>query len=171
MGRDDQGVLNSLQRWQTIPRVLCFVVNQLPPTQVLLLRGAPTKRIWPNRINGVGGHVERHEDIKAGALREIREETGLAAETLHLCGVVQIDNGAPVGIMMFVWIAISRGTPHQTVDGTLNWYAVDQLPTVDLVDDLTLLLPRVLAYQPQNPPWWAHYSYDEHDRLCIAWHG
>ncbi|MBP8252642.1 MAG: hypothetical protein KAX40_09770, partial [Herpetosiphon sp.] len=63
MGRDDQGINNSMHRWQVIPRVLCFVTaGDDSDRYVLLLRGAPTKRIWANRLNGVGGHVERDED-------------------------------------------------------------------------------------------------------------
>jgi len=29
---------------------------------VLLLRGAPKKKIWPDQYNGVGGHVKPDED-------------------------------------------------------------------------------------------------------------
>ncbi len=172
MGKNDQGITNSLQRWQVIPRVLCFVTFPAATgPQVLLLRGAPTKRIWPNRLNGVGGHVERNEDIKAAAEREIAEETGLAVVDLRLRGVVHIDSDAQVGIVMFVWTAQATTQATQpTADGTLEWYPSTQLPTSDLVDDLAILLPRVLAMQPDAPPFWAHYSYDEHDQLRIAWH-
>ena len=55
MGRDEQGVPDSAKRYKTIPRTLCFVCNG---DDVLLLKGAPDKRLWANRLNGVGSHVE-----------------------------------------------------------------------------------------------------------------
>ena len=49
------------QRYQTVPRVLIFLTSANPQTgaqEVLLLKGAPTKRLWAGRYNGLGGHVE-----------------------------------------------------------------------------------------------------------------
>ena len=172
MAREDQGISNNLHRWQTIPRVLCFVTHgRGDAASVLLLRGAPTKRVWPNRLNGVGGHVERDEDIHAAARREIAEETGLQVRDLRLCGVVHIDSGAAVGIVMFVWLAVADIREVQpSVEGALEWHSVRALPTTDVVDDLAILLPRVLTMQPGDAPFFAHYSYDAHNQLVIAWH-
>ena len=36
-----------------------------------------------------GGHVETGESITASTVREIREETGLTASNLRMCGVVE----------------------------------------------------------------------------------
>ena len=38
--------------------------------EVLLLRGAADKRLWANRYNGLGGHVEAGEDVLSAAKRE-----------------------------------------------------------------------------------------------------
>ena len=64
MPRADQGVAASRGRYQVVPRTLCFVTHE---DAVLLLKGAPTKRIWPGRYNGLGGHVEPDEDVLAAA--------------------------------------------------------------------------------------------------------
>ena len=173
MGRDDQGINNSMHRWQVIPRVLCFVTaGDDSDRYVLLLRGAPTKRIWANRLNGVGGHVERDEDMHTAVLREIHEETGLTIDHARLCGVVQIDSGATAGILMFVWTAVAHDQHVKHSDeGTLEWYSGHQLPTTDLVDDLAILLPRVLSMNSNEPPFFAHYSYTSDNRLQIKLHG
>ena len=66
MSKNDQGIDVSLkrQRYTVIPRTLVFITRD---ERVLLLRGAPTKRIWANKYNGIGGHIERDEDIYSAA--------------------------------------------------------------------------------------------------------
>ena len=55
------------------------------------------RRAFPNRYNGVGGHVEKDEDVFAGAQREIKEETGLDVHNLQLRAVHHIDAGGNTG--------------------------------------------------------------------------
>jgi 8-oxo-dGTP diphosphatase len=167
MGREEQGVAGSRERYQAIPRTLSFVRHG---DDVLLLRGAPGKRLWPNRYNGVGGHVERGEDILSAARREIREETGLEVHGLHLCGVAHIDTGdAKSGVLIFIFTAAAEN--RQTVasgEGTLEWVPQADVLQKDLVEDLRILLPRVLSAPAGNPPLFARYHYDESDRLVIV---
>jgi 8-oxo-dGTP diphosphatase len=134
------------RRYQAIPRVLIFLYSRHPQTgaeEVLLLKGAPTKRLWANYYNGLGGHVEAGEDVYAAAQREVQEEAGLADVALALRGVVNIDTGSDEagphpGVLMFVF----RGeAPQREVapseEGDLHW-----LPLAGLEDDLYELAPR-----------------------------
>lgn len=165
--KDEQGVNTSLQRYRVIPRVLCFVLRG---DRVLLLKGAPTRRIWANKYNGVGGHVERDEDVYSAAIREIREETGLMVSDVRLRGIVNIDAGGEVGVMLFVFTARHESdqvTPSP--EGSLEWVPTNDLPTAELVQDLTTLLPRVLSDSAEI--FFAHYRYDEQDRLVISFGG
>ena len=149
-----------------MPRTLCFVTHR---DDVLLIKGAPDKRIWPGKYNGVGGHVEHNEDIAQAARREIREETGLDVESVRLRGVVNIDAGDPqTGVALFVFTAraIHQDT-QESSEGTLEWHPCDQLPTDDLVDDLEVILPHTLAMADNAPPFFARYWYDDADRLHI----
>jgi 8-oxo-dGTP diphosphatase len=155
-------------RYQVVPRTLCFVTHG---EDVLLLRGAPNKRIWPDKYNGVGGHVEPDEDVHSAALREIREETGLAVRDLRLRGVINIpvDVDDNAGIMVFVFTAAATTREvGPSEEGTLEWIPCDQLAGLDLVEDLPTLLPRVLAMGADEPPFFAHYHYDEQDQLVIT---
>jgi len=171
MPKSDQGIHVSLkrQRFTVIPRTLVFITRG---EQVLLLRGSAQKRIWANKYNGIGGHVERDEDVYAAALREIHEETGLEVENLRLAGLINIDGDQPTGIMLFVFTATSRsGEPIPTEEGTPEWIARDQLAQIDLVEDLPTILPRALDLPPNAPPFFAHYRYDGQERLLIRFSG
>ncbi len=44
---------------------------------------------------------------------------------------------------------------------------IEHLADLPLVEDLPLLLPRILSMQPGEPPFFAHYSYDELGKLNI----
>ena len=167
MPKTDQGVEVSLSRnrYTVIPRTLCFVTRG---DRVLLLRGAPTKRIWPNKYNGLGGHVERDEDVYAAARRELQEETGFIVDDLRLAGIINIDTGQSSGIMLFVFTAVSpSGEPIASGEGTLEWAPRDQLANFDLVEDLPTILPLALDVSPDAPPFCAHYRYDKDERLVI----
>jgi 8-oxo-dGTP diphosphatase len=166
MTKVDQGVQKSANRYKAVPRTLCFITRG---DEALLLHGAPTKRIWPDKYNGVGGHVEADEDVYTSALREMKEETGLDVADARLRGIVNVDAGQETGILVFVFTAQATGrdvTPSG--EGTLEWIKQDQIKTLDLVEDLPELLPRVLAMRPDEPPFFARYHYDEHDQLVIT---
>ena len=170
MGRQDQGVFGSKERYKTVPRTLSFVLNG---DDVLLLKGAPEKRLWPNLYNGVGGHVERNEDVYAAALREICEETGWReCDVQHqsLRAIINVDAGDPnTGIVLFVFTADSRQRQTRaSAEGTLEWIPRSRLLDYALVEDLPDLLPRMLSSPIDALPLFAHYRYDQSDRLVIC---
>lgn len=163
MPASDQGVFR--HRYPLIPRTLIFLTRD---QTVLLLKGAENKKLWANLYNGVGGHIERGEDILTASKRELEEETGLRAERLRLCAVITVDTGEDVGIGIFVLRGeCPNGIPKPSDEGTLEWIPFNELDALPLVEDLPVLLPRVLAWQPGEPPLIAHYSYDSDDRLVI----
>lgn len=166
MGKSDQGLGAGRHRYRAVPRVLVFLHNS---QSVLLLKGAPDKRIWPNLYNGVGGHVEADEDVLAAARREVREETGLTASDLDLKAVVNIDAGeGALGIVMFVFTGWSqKRETTASPEGELHWVPIDRLNSYPLVEDLAWLLPRILRLPRSEPPLFLHYGYDERDELVI----
>jgi len=74
MGSASQIAQTTHGRYAATPRTLIFVTHG---GDVLLVRGAPHKGWWAGRLNGVGGHIERDEDVWTSARRELREEVGL----------------------------------------------------------------------------------------------
>jgi 8-oxo-dGTP diphosphatase len=165
MGAHDQGADATQGRWLTIPRTLCFVTHG---DDVLLMKRAPDRRVYPNKYNGVGGHIERHEEALSGAIREIREETGLTVRDVQFCGVSHIDAGQATGIILLIFRAEanSRAVIDST-EGTLEWVPQTQVLDYDLVEDLPAILPRVLAMQAGDPPFFVHLSYDEADQIQL----
>jgi 8-oxo-dGTP diphosphatase len=159
----DQGV--SQDRYQLIPRTLIFITRG---ESVLLLKGASDKRIWANRYNGVGGHVEKGEDVISAARRELKEETGLQIDDLWLAGTITVDTDQSIGIGIFVIKGLSPdGELQPSQEGQLEWVPFDQIHTKDLVDDLPILLPRVIKQTIQDHPFSARYFYDEKDKLVV----
>jgi 8-oxo-dGTP diphosphatase len=171
MGAEDQGLDPTAHRYQVIPRTLTFITHG---DDVLLLKGAPDKRIWPGLYNGVGGHVERGEGVLESARREIREEVGLDdPRDMALRAVVNVaTSGANPGIMMFVFTASSpTRTMRASAEGTPEWINREEIPGERCVPDLPHLLPRVLAMGPGQPPLYGRYWYDERDQLQVAFDG
>lgn len=163
MPASDQGLhgQDGLYRW--VPTTLSFLTCR---GHVLLLKGAPDKKRWANRYNGVGGGVKRGEDVYAAAEREIEEETRLRPERLQLCGIVHIEVGS-TGKGMFTFRAEVPERVHlpETAEGLLEWVLLEEVPLKNLVDDLPDLLPRILHHPADAPPFFARYFYDADDRL------
>jgi 8-oxo-dGTP diphosphatase len=156
MGNGAQEQFAARGRYTVIPRTLIFLRHG---EEVLLLKGAPTKRLWANRYNGLGGHVEAGETIAAAALREVEEEAGIASDRIAgftLRALINIE-GTPTGVLLGVFVGEARErTVRASVEGSLEWAPIARLAQYDLVDG-DRLLPRLL---PEQPVRFGHLRYD-----------
>lgn len=152
-------------RYTVVPRVLCFLVDG---DEVLLLKGAPGKPLWAGLYNGVGGHMEPQEDPYRAAQREIREETGLEVSELYLRGVLHVALSQGPGVLVFCFVgrAPSRDV-RPSREGALEWVPLARVSELPLVEDLPLLLPRLLGARPGDPPFFARSHYLPDGRLQV----
>jgi 8-oxo-dGTP diphosphatase len=171
MQANEQGVREAgRRRYQAIPRTLLLITSVNPDSEhpdpakrrdLLLIKGAPTKRLWANRYNGLGGHVEAGEDVLSAAQRELAEETGLTQVALTLRGVINIDTGVDEegprpGVLLFVLVGETQErevTPN--VEGTPEWIPLSQLDDYPLLDDLYAVIPLALG---DGAIFYGHYS-------------
>jgi 8-oxo-dGTP diphosphatase len=148
-------------RYTVIPRTLVFLTND---DEVLLLKGAPTKRLWAGRYNGLGGHVEPDETIAVAALREVREEAGIAPEQIEdfaLRAMINVE-GVPQGVLLCVFTGVARTrVVTSSPEGTPEWVPIAALDQIDLVDERRLL-PRLLR---ETGLLFGHQRYDADNTL------
>ena len=162
MPKSDQGITKD--RYMLIPRTAIFVRRG---DEYLLIKGAPTKRLWAGKYNGIGGHVERGENILSSAQRELFEEAGLMAD-LWLCGTVIVDAG-DTGICLFVFCGDNpRGEIKAGKEGIVEWVGKEAVLHLPVVEDLPILLDRIHSMQRGAPPFAARSFYNEDDKLTVV---
>lgn len=141
-------------------------------SEVLMLhRNKRAGDIHYGKYNGLGGKVERDEDVASGAIREVYEESGLQVTSMSLRGTISWPGFGRGGEDWFAFIFLVdqfTGTPHEGNDeGTLSWQRRESLATLPMWDSDQQWLPLVFDDDPRPfhgvMPWrdgrWLSWSY------------
>jgi len=163
MPQAEQGVTKD--RYMLIPRTLIFIRRG---DSFLLIKGAANKRLWANKYNGIGGHIERGEDIQSAAERELLEETGLTA-AISLRGVYTVDVDDHIGIGIFVFYGENfRGELKPSREGSLEWLKICELDSYPLVEDVQIIIDRIVKVDANDPPFFAYSTYGKENKLKVV---
>jgi 8-oxo-dGTP diphosphatase len=143
------------ERYTLYPRTLTFLLNG---EDILLIQRSPDAPLFPGLFNGVGGHMERGEDVLSSARREVYEETGLEVPSLTLRCLLHVDEGPDSpGVLVFVFVGhTKRRDVVDSSEGALHWIPLADLGELNVLPDLPSLLARILALPADAPPLFAH---------------
>ena len=106
------------------------------------------------KYNGLGGKLERDEDIVAGLKREICEEAGIECKELVLRGTISWPGFGKQGEDWFGFIFridSFSGTPFtENPEGTLSWVPVENILDLPLWEGDRYFLPLVFNDDPRQ---------------------
>jgi len=159
---------NSLNnRYQMVPRTLVFIKNG---ESFLLIHKKKPESFGFNKLNGVGGHIERGEEPFESAQREIAEETGLLVGGLELCAILFIDINSTPGIQVFVFKTdYQEGEIEHSDEGELRWMSLQEIQNSDeVVSDVPELIRVCEMHEHGSRPLIIKYIYDNSGELRIV---
>lgn len=125
------------------PFTLIYLIQD---DQVLLMKRHASKKLLGSKLLGLGGKVEKNEDLLTSAKREFFEETGLKLKDPILKGTYTwIDNDF-IGISHLIVASKYDGElKAESEEGTLAWYEIDKLYDLkDLAEYQKNFLPQIL---------------------------
>jgi 8-oxo-dGTP diphosphatase len=126
-----------------------------PTGKVLLGLRAPTKKVWPNHWDTIGGRVEDGESLEAALVREAQEEVGVTPTAYRLIATVREKRPDIYGDMLHHVYAVTAwqgGEPANICDEhtELRWFSVDEIRRLPNIVDPDYALFALQAISDQS---------------------
>jgi 8-oxo-dGTP diphosphatase len=132
---------------------LGYVLSPDRSKVLLVHRNARADDHHLGKYNGLGGKMEREEDVAACMRREIREEAGIECEAMQLRGTISWPGFGKHGedwLGFLFLVTRFRGEPFTSnAEGVLEWIAVDRVQDLPLWDGDRHFLPLVFDDDPR----------------------
>lgn len=125
------------------------LVLPLDRPQHRILLGLKKKGFGTGKYVGFGGKLEAGETLVMGAVRELREESGLQARPQNLWYAAQLEFCFPArpewSRMVHVFrLEFWEGEPEESDEIRPEWFGFDELPLNQMWADAAYWLPQVL---------------------------
>jgi 8-oxo-dGTP diphosphatase len=131
-------------RWVPADRAtLLFVVDE-ENHRILLIE--KKRGLGAGKVNGPGGRIEKDEDARACAIREVEEELRVTPTGVREAGELSFQFADGYGLHARVFLADGcAGEPTETDEAKPLWTSLDRIPFDRMWADDALWLPLVLS--------------------------
>ncbi len=137
----DNPICNRPNTFTVIPRVLAFIEHN---DEVLMIERSKKDAFAYQKLNGIGGHIEKGEDPLTAIRREVKEESGLEITKFNLNAVIFIDVETEKGVCVFVFSTLYEGGKLQSSnEGELVWVKKNDLTNQNVVEDVPLIMELI----------------------------
>lgn len=120
---------------------LC-IIHQHPK----ILLGMKKRGHGEGKWNGFGGKVEKGETIEQGAIREMKEESGIKISKMNKLGILEFayqDGSGNMEVHIF-YVKEFKGSPAETEEMKPKWFHIDEIPYNQMWSDDKYWLPMFL---------------------------
>lgn len=137
-----------------IVATLGYVLSPDGSRVLMVHRNARPGDLHLGKYNGLGGKIERDEDVVSGMRRELREEAGIEAVAMQLRGTVSWPGFGKDGEdwlgFIFVITAFAGEPPPSNPEGSLEWVEVERVGELPLWPGDRYFLPLVFGADPRQ---------------------
>jgi 8-oxo-dGTP diphosphatase len=157
-----------ISRYCIIPRVLVFLLYE---DDILLMKINKRESSWFGYYNGLGGHIEKGEDVLSAARREVFEESGLNARNLTLAGMGIVDAELNIGVGLYIVKGeVEEKQTTSSKEGLPEWIPIKQLDEWKILPDTKEFIYKITQKTKDYEPFSVLLSYDEHEKLRIKYY-